>query len=296
MSDAFRVLIAVDGSDAALAAARCWANWQGDRGAIRVTLLNAAPPPPHFWAEPGLDLLRIEQALLGLGAQQLEAARALFADTRLPWESSVRVGPAGAVIVEQAGEVAADLVVTGTRGLSPLRGLLVGSVALRVAQTSLVPVWLRPEHAAPIKALGKALTVLCPVDGSANAERAARWIGTVAPVFGDVTVELFSVQPPFTLAEGLLDSLPQRLDHWSQRIGEAAIASARRALPGSGVRIRTLVRTGETVDEINRRADEIGADAIVLGTRGLGALGQALLGSVSSGLLQTGTRTMIVVP
>jgi nucleotide-binding universal stress UspA family protein len=50
------------------------------------------------------------------------------------------------------------------------------------------------------------------------------------------------------------------------------------------------------VVEIGRRADELDADAIVIGPRGLGAIGQALLGSVSSGLLQTAGRPVIVVP
>ncbi len=290
------VLIGVDGSDAALEAARSWARWQGNPGTLRIALVNAAPPPPHFWAQPGIDPGRIEVGLLSLGARQLEAASGLFSDTELAWASSVRVGPAAAVIVDQAVKVGADLIVLGTRGLSPLRGLLIGSVALRVAQTSPMPVWLRPTRAFPIKALGKALTVLCPVDGSANAERAARWIGQAAPHFGDVTVELLSVQPPFSLAEGLLDALPQRLDHWSQRIGAAAINAARAALPASGLHLREVVRTGDAIEEINRRAGEIDADAIVLGTRGMGALGQALLGSVSGGLLQTGSRTTIVVP
>lgn len=290
------VLIGIDGSDTALEAARSWSRWQGNPGALRIALVNAAPPPPHFWTEPGVDPRRIEEGSLSLGARQLEAARELFADTQLEWASNVRVGPAAAVIVEEAVKSGADLVVLGTRGLSPLRGLLIGSVALRVAQTSPVPVWLQPRRAFPIKALGEALTVLCPVDGSASAERATRWIGQAALHFGDVTVELLSVQPPFSLVEGLLDALPQRLDHWSQRIGAAAISSARAALPATGLRLREVVRTGDAIEEIDRRADEIDADVIVLGTRGLGALGQTLLGSVSGGLLQTGTRTMIVVP
>jgi nucleotide-binding universal stress UspA family protein len=49
------------------------------------------------------------------------------------------------------------------------------------------------------------------------------------------------------------------------------------------------------VDELCRATDEADADAIVLGPRGLGAIGQAALGSVSSALLQTARRSVIVV-
>lgn len=117
--------------------------------------------------------------------------------------------------------------------------------------------------AVPVKALGVALTGLCPVDGSDNAERAARWIGRAAPRFGDVTVELLSVQPPFALAEGKLDALPQRFDRRSRRIGAAAIDAARAAPPVTGLRLRQFVRIGDVIAEMRRPAEGIDADVIV---------------------------------
>ncbi len=48
MTEALRVLIAVDGSDRAAAAARCWAGWVGNAGQpLDALLLTVAPPPPH---------------------------------------------------------------------------------------------------------------------------------------------------------------------------------------------------------------------------------------------------------
>ncbi len=245
---------------------------------------------------PGAEPGHVEQALLDLGAQQLEAARSVFAARRLPWESRVRVGSPAALIVEEAHHAGADLIVMGTRGMSPLRGLLVGSVAMRVAQTSPVPMWLAPPQAACPAALGRRLKLLCAVDGSTHADVAARWVARFAPGFGDVTVELVSVLPPLPPARGLAEDAALPPQHWSRRMGEAAIDSARQAMGQAGASAGARLCIGEAVGEIDRVAHETGAEVIVLGTRGLGSLGQALLGSVSGGLLQTTRHNVLIVP
>lgn len=297
MSVPLNVLIAVDGSDAALAVARCWCAWHGDTAhPLHAVLLAVAPPPPHPFPPPAFEPGQVERALIDWGTQRLEATRELFAATSLDWQAQVRIGAAAAVIVDEAQRCGAELITLGTRGVNPLRGLLIGSVALRVAQTSRVPVWLMAPSARPPAALGRRLRLLVAVDGSPQAAHAAGWAARIAPKFGEVALDLLSVQPPFSPLEGLLDAAAYRFDHWSQRIGEAAIDAARRAMGDAAPPFTTAVRTGETLVEICRRADEIDADAIVVGPRGLGAIGQVLLGSVSSGLLQAANRPVIVVP
>jgi nucleotide-binding universal stress UspA family protein len=300
MAEALRVLIAVDGSDSAAAAARCWAGWAGWAGnagqPLDALLLAVAPPPPHAWPMPGSEPGRVERTLLDWGDRQLEPARLLFAGTRLRWQARVQVGVPADLIIAEAERHRADLIVIGTRGLNPLRGLLLGSVALRTVQASRVPVWLMPPQAACPPALGRRLALLVAVDGSAEATRAAAWAARTAPRFGDTTIELLSVQPAFASLEGMLDAAAGRFDHWSQRIGRAAIEVAQQAMGEAAARASTEVRSGNTAEAICRRADEIGADAIVVGPRGLGAIGQAALGSVSNALLQTARRSVIVVP
>jgi nucleotide-binding universal stress UspA family protein len=297
MNAALRVVIAVDGSDNALAAARCWSTWRGaDAQPLQAVLLAVAPPLSHPWpalgAEPGV----VERTLTAIGERQLEAAREVFAQTRLSWKAAVRIGAPAALIVDEAQRQRADLLVLGTRGSTPLRGLLLGSVALRVAQASRVPVWLMPPQAPCAQALGRRLRLLAAVDGSDAANAAAAWAARVAVRFGDVRIELLSVQPPFSPLEGMLDAAAGRFDHWSQRIGRAALDAARGAMGETAAPIDAQVRTGLTAETIAARADDIDADAIVVGPRGLGAVGQALLGSVTSALLQLSRRTVVVVP
>lgn len=52
---------------------------------------------------------------------------------------------------------------------------------------------------------------------------------------------------------------------------------------------------GYSVVEFGHRADEVGADATMIGPGRLGAIGQSLRGAVSSGLLQTARRPAVVV-
>ena len=295
MRDAWPMLIAVDGSEHALAAARCWSTWQGADPPHPV-LLSVVPPAPYPWAGAGEDLVRIERDALALGEQRLRPARDAVAAAQRPCEVAVRIGAPADVIVNEATHRRVALIALGTRGLTPLRGLLAGSVALRVAQTSPLPLWFSPPGAACPPTLGRRLRLLVAVDGSDSACAAARWAADAPAHFGDVHAELLCVQPAFSPFEGLMDAAAGRFDHWGERIGRDAIEAARAAMGDGPARVEGTVRTGEAAETVIARAEEIGADAIVVGPRGLGAVGQTLLGSVTSALLQVSHRPVVVVP
>jgi nucleotide-binding universal stress UspA family protein len=61
------------------------------------------------------------------------------------------------------------------------------------------------------------------------------------------------------------------------------------------VRATTVLLTGNTVDEIVAYADSHNVDLIVVGSRGHGAIANALLGSVSRGVLAESKRPVLVV-
>lgn len=62
-----------------------------------------------------------------------------------------------------------------------------------------------------------------------------------------------------------------------------------------GVTATTVLLRGETVEEVVRYADDRAVDLVVVGTRGLGAVRRALLGSVSQGLLRESRRPVLIV-
>ena len=74
-------------------------------------------------------------ALLGKAIAQLEAAK-IFND------SAVLLGDPASCIAEYVGDNRCDAVIMGTRGLSPIGGLVLGSVASKVIHAVKVPVTL----------------------------------------------------------------------------------------------------------------------------------------------------------
>ena len=76
--------------------------------------------------------------------------------------------------------------------------------------------------------------------------------------------------------------------------GRETIDAATRTAHAAGVAVESEILEGDPVDEILSVADNRGADLIVLGSRGRGALAGALLGSVSSGVLQHASVPVLV--
>jgi len=100
--------------------------------------LEAAYLPPDFWTNVKSEAVAsLERYAEPLRAQGIEA------------ECVVREGYPATVIEEEAVASGADLIVIGTRGLSGLKHLLLGSIAERVVQRAPCPV-LSVKHRNPL--------------------------------------------------------------------------------------------------------------------------------------------------
>jgi nucleotide-binding universal stress UspA family protein len=297
MTASLRVLFAVDGSECSTAMIRCWSAWRATAdSAPKALLLTVVPPLLHVWPTDGFDPALIDEALHSTGRQRLADAERLMQEGLVPWESTVRIGAPAETIVAEARRAGADLIVMGTRGLSVLRGLLVGSVALRVAQSSPIPVWLMPPNARCPVQLGQRMRLLVAVDGSRASDLAAAWAVRVAPAFGDCSIDLISVRPDLGSIGAALGVPRDTTRDWCERLGSAAIDAARAAMGDGGPKAVGHTLHGDVVPILCQAALDVQADAIVIGPRKLGPLGKATLGSVSSALMQTSTSSVILVP
>lgn len=137
-----RVLLAMDGSAPAMRAAERLAAWRGWLGELEVHLVYVQRPltvleavlPPHD------DV--IGQWSTQEGREATQAARELFRRVGIAQHLHLTVGDPALEVRTLAAQTSSDLVVLGTRGLGAAHHALVGSVALKAAALSRVPVML----------------------------------------------------------------------------------------------------------------------------------------------------------
>jgi nucleotide-binding universal stress UspA family protein len=94
---------------------------------------------------------------------------------------------------------------------------------------------------------------------------------------------------------GLGFATPAALHHEPNEHDRAPLDEAASIAALKGIDSTTELLAGDPVDEIVAYADTIGADLIVIGSRGHGAIAGALLGSVSRGVMHETRRPVLVV-
>jgi nucleotide-binding universal stress UspA family protein len=142
--------------------------------------------------------------------------------------------------------------------------------------------------------------LLCAMDGSEHSLRAAEHAAALAARFGaslsflTVTKEIKVTDEVrrYLQVEQLAGEPQYVLDEHAQSIMRKARQMAKKA----GVaKAETLIRTGQPARTIVQVAEEIEADAIVMGSRGLGDIEGLLLGSVSHKVATLAKCTCITV-
>jgi nucleotide-binding universal stress UspA family protein len=146
--------------------------------------------------------------------------------------------------------------------------------------------------------------ILIGYDGSDNAKAAVQQASALFPGQSAVVLSIWEpfadvvARAPagFGGAAGITDY--ERLDDASRKFAEqqAEEGAALARDGGLDATARIGPRSGAMAPTILDQADELDADAIVLGSRGLGGVGSFLLGSVSHGVLQSADRPVVIVP
>lgn len=127
--------------------------------------------------------------------------------------------------------------------------------------------------------------ILIPVDGSQHAVHAVRAMLEARSYDPVEQVALLTVQIPL-LAGKIGRGLSQAdIDAYHQEEGEAALSEASALLVAAGVPFTPRIEIGAAAETIARVADEIDADEIYMGTRGLGSMASLFMGSVATKVL-----------
>lgn len=138
-------------------------------------------------------------------------------------------------------------------------------------------------------------TIVIATDGSPQAREAVEY-GLELAASENAKAVLLQVMPPTDWTRldrgGLLRPLAEEI-----RLRDApALVEASELAVERGVAFSTEVVAGRPADEIVAYADSIGADFIVIGSRGRGAVAGVLLGSVSRDVLRESRKPVVVVP
>jgi nucleotide-binding universal stress UspA family protein len=133
------ILVAVDGSEHSLAAVDLAADI-AERFGSKITFVHVIPQPA-LPAGPNLPPPPYPDEFLAymrkVGEEVLEAAHKRIARRKVEVQRTLVEGVPTPQIVKVADDLDVDLIVMGSRGLGPIKGLVMGSVSTRVLfQTS----------------------------------------------------------------------------------------------------------------------------------------------------------------
>jgi len=136
--------------------------------------------------------------------------------------------------------------------------------------------------------------VVVPVDGSESALRA---LGVAARRAreGGATVHLLNVQLPIASAMVRLFVSQEAIDRYYSEEAERALGPARQVLEKQDLVFRQAVRVGHPHEIIATYARAASGDEIVMGSRGMGLLGNLALGSVATKVIHAAEVPVTVV-
>ena len=272
------------------------ARWFG----AKITLLHVIPPAVPTSVDMGYlpAPAGIGEAVRKEKLEELQRFVAANDHHGIAVETLCREGDAAREIRAAVRDTGADLIVMGTHGRSGLGRLVLGSVTEAMLTDSPVPVLTVHRDFAGGKGLFR--QILCAADAS-------EWsAGTIA-----FAIEIAAEDALHLTVLNVIEDLPETRawaqGHYAMReveslhedLERAAVAELQKLIPDEArvsCRLEEHVRFGRPDREIQRVAAEEGADLIVMGTHGRGALDRALFGSTLRRVVRAATCPVAVFP
>lgn len=141
------------------------------------------------------------------------------------------------------------------------------------------------------------LRMLVALDGSEGSRHAAVHAARLARGEGIAEVHLLNVQEP-AIHYGVMGAyVPANvLEQLQTEAGDRALRAAEKLLTRVKVPFRRHLRVGPVASTIAETAKELGCNAIVMGTRGMTAAANLVLGSISTKVIHLTRIPVTLVP
>ena len=281
-------IVGVDGSECA-ANALDWAaaNAEGRASGIEVVTAWQRSVVGGYPMSAPVTVMLDDSDMRQVAEESIQEIAARLVDrVSVPVTAIAGEGGPAPVLLSASTEAAA--LVIGSRGRGGFARLLLGSTSTQCATHASVPTIVVPSETVA----ERAETVLVGCDGSPNSVLAMRWAIQFASPGGTVVVAwVWDTTPLAVGADAFF--FPDASDLAAERFHHLVDTVADEARAAEVTVVREFIR-GTPRSALAARADDV--DLVVVGARGHGAIGAALLGSVSTWLLHHLHRPVAIVP
>ncbi len=138
--------------------------------------------------------------------------------------------------------------------------------------------------------------IVFPIDGSHYSKKALRYAEDMNLLIGSEIHLITVVQMGYAAKNtgGEVNFYPEHVVH-PREDAENHLRDAKALFESMNIEVKSSILMGDPAQMIIKYADEIAADLIVIGNRGLGAISRAFLGSVSHKVLHQARRSVLIV-
>ncbi|WP_276256199.1 universal stress protein [Halomontanus rarus] len=292
------VLLPTDGSDGALAGAKYGLDLAAAVGAD-VHILSVADTSELEGISSLLETDMDERrAAIETEAEAAVEAVATMVEERNPElevTTTTERGTPFRVIDRYADASGIDVIAMGTKGLTGLERVVLGSVTENVLRTVDVPVLAVPPEAGDSSLTRETVeNILLPTDGSDGAAVAVDWGISLAIAFDAMLHAVTSVDTSRYMGDPHLD--PGAILAELEAVGEEALEAVRRRARDEGVSVTGSVAKGPAARVIADYAEDNESDLIVMGTHGRSGFERQFLGSVTENVVRTVRTPVVCVP
>ena len=292
---AFRIQLAVDGSEHSMAATQLVRDLQLPPDS-EITILGVLTPG----RPPGKSRLKAAFA----------QAENILEGIPVETKSKLLHGHPAKKLIEYGSEHRPDVMAIGAIGLYPVLKILLGSTAHQVIENARWPVLVIRT---PYRGLRR---VLLATDGSQNSRQAAQYLAKfplpeqtelqvlhVKPLYPSMPSPAYgarSLTPPIPFMLSMMPS-PAELQYVSRHTelaeqkGRALLAETKEILQSAGPTATTFLRQGDPASEILKHSEAQDIDLIVAGPRGLKGIEAWGWDSVSRKLVDYANSSVLFV-
>ncbi len=135
-----------------------------------------------------------------------------------------------------------------------------------------------------------------PIDSSDNAIRALDYAIRLAKEGGQIELRLaYAHTPPVIYGEIAIYESEEKAIELQKRHGEDILRPALEKAKAGGIPFTSEILVGDVPKVLVKDAEDRGCDAIVMGTRGMSAMGNLVMGSIATKVIHLTKLPVILV-